>query len=265
MTTESNQDEFASIDDLANEAEQGKPDTAQPDPMDNVPEKYRGKTPQELLKIAMDQERFIGRQAEEVGFARKMAEEAVKVRQSAGNTQPTQVEDDLDEVDFFADPRKAVNRAVEQHPEVQRAKQLAQELRKEAMDNKIKAKHNDADSIVTDPEFGEWVQSNKARMKLLQEAHFNFDADAADELLTNFKLQKQVRNAAQQQQVQQLTERQETSLRAAQVDSGTGRTSGKKLLRRADVQELMKDPVKYARYQDLILQAYAEGRVVNDV
>jgi hypothetical protein len=249
---ESSQDEFATL---------GDQPPAEPDLESKIPEKYRGKTPDELLKIVMDQEKFIGRQAEEVGFARKMAEEITRTRQSAQPAKAPPQEDDLDEADFFSNPKEAINKAVERHPEVQKAKQLASELRQEAMTREVKSRHSDVDAIVSDPSFGAWVQGNKARVKLLQEAHFNFDADAADELLTNYKLQRKLASAETEEKTEQIKAKQATNLKAAQVDAGTRNTSGGRIYRRADVQEVMKDPVKYAAYADEIFQAYAEGRV----
>lgn len=256
-----NGDEFASLDELAPSTQnQSANQQAEANP---IPEKYRGKSVDDLLKIVQDQEKFIGRQAEEVGFARKMAEEASKLRQSVPvNNEPAKVNDDLEDVDFFADPKNAIKKAVESHPEVQRAKQLAMDMRREQVQSRIKQLHPDVDTIAADPEFAQWVQGNKARMQLLQMAENNFDADAADELLNNFKTQKRIRQAETENQTQELTERKNDALKAAQVDSGTRPDAGKKFLRRADIIDLMKNnPARYAALQDEIMRAYAEGRV----
>ena len=264
MTVENTQDEFASIDELtAQKGEQQVQKTEdKPDPMANVPEKYRGKTPEEILQIALEQDRFIGKQAEEVGFARQMVKQALE---RAGN--PPKEEkpkpNDLDEIDFLADPQTAVKRAIESHPEVKAAKELAIQVRRDQMQSKVRQAHADVDQVVADPEFAQWVQASPARMMLLQHAENNFDASAADEILSNFKLHKQVKSAQQTQAQQEIRQAQQQNLRAAQVDGGTRVETGGKKYRRADVREIMKDPARYGALGDEILRLYVEGRIVD--
>lgn len=263
MTTENNQDEFASVDELA--AQQGQQTQNQPenkpDPMAGVPDKYRGKTPEELLAIAMEQDRFIGKQAEEVGFARTMVKQALE--RAPQNVKPP-VDDgknELDDIDFLADPKTAVRKAIESHPEVKAAKEMALQVRRQQMQQQVRATHSDIDQVVADPEFAQWVQASPARMMLLQHAENNFDAAAADEILSNFKMHRQVKSAQQQQEQTTLRQTQQENLKAAQVDGGTRSQSGGKVYRRADVREIMKDPARYAALGEEILRLYAEGRI----
>lgn len=245
------QDEFASI------GEQNQaPETPE------VPSKYKDKTPEELLKIVLDQERFIGRQAEEVGFARKIAEESLK-RQSVAPVQPQESEDDLDEVDFFTDPKKAINKAVSQHPEVVQARKMALEMRKTQAQREIKQAHPDVDQVVSDPEFQQWVMSSKARTMLYQTAEREMDAEAANELLDNYKMRKASNRTPESTVAQSVNKANQQSLKAAQVDSGTGyETMGKKPIRMADIRDLMRKDQK--RFDDMfpeIAEAFVSGRV----
>jgi hypothetical protein len=264
MSDQSNQDEFASIDELEAVMQQD----AAPDTTSTIPEKYRGKSADDLMKIVLDQERFIGRQAEEVGFARKMAEEAVKVRELASGTKPQDKAatslDDLTDMEFFDNPKEAVKRVVENHPDILRARQETAQMRAAQAQATIRQRHSDVGEIVQDPEFAQWVQGNSTRMRLLQEAENNYDVDAADELLNNFKMQRKMKAEQTDQKQAEIRNTANDSLRAAQVDSGSRPNGGRKLIRRADIIELQKvNPAKYAALQDEILRAYAEGRVVD--
>jgi len=258
MSTESNQDEFSSIDELDSNTQQAP---SQPDEP-AIPEKYRDKSPQDLLKILQDQDRFIGKQAEEVGFARRMAEEAVRVRQSSAVATPAPKTDELEEVDFFADPKAAVARAVQNSPEVIEARRLAQEMKREHMKQRVQQLHPDVDNIVADPEFATWVQSNRARVMMLQAADRDYDVDTADELISNFKSYKQRNQSATETKAAAIKQQQNNNLKAAQVDSGSRPDAGKKFLRRADIIELHKtNPARYEALLPEIMQAYADGRV----
>ncbi|CAB4140707.1 hypothetical protein UFOVP408_58, partial [uncultured Caudovirales phage] len=65
-----------------------------------VPEKYRGKNLADIVKMHQEAEKLIGKQAQEVGEVRKLADELIK--QNLGKNQP--VVEEAPEVDFFEDP-----------------------------------------------------------------------------------------------------------------------------------------------------------------
>jgi len=67
-----------------------------------VPEKYRGKTLDDIVKMHQEAEKLIGKQAQEVGEVRKLADELIK--HNLGNT-PTATKEQEPEVDFFEDPK----------------------------------------------------------------------------------------------------------------------------------------------------------------
>ena len=94
-------------------------------PEEELPEKYRGKSALEIAKMHQEAEKLIGRQAQEVGEVRKLADELIKqqLNTTKQDTQPS-VEDN--EIDYFANPDKAVNHAVENNPVVKQLKEQAE-------------------------------------------------------------------------------------------------------------------------------------------
>ena len=92
-------------------------------PESSVPDKYRGKSLEEIVKMHQEAEKLIGRQAQEVGEVRKLADDLIK--QQIGATNKQQPETIVQEVDFFEDPNKAINNAVENNPVLQQLKQQA--------------------------------------------------------------------------------------------------------------------------------------------
>lgn len=222
---------------------------------DTIPEKYKGKSAQEIIKMHQEAEKLIGKQAQEVGEVRKLADELLKQSLSS-KPAATEVEP---EIDFFEDPKKAVRQAVDQHPDVLAARQSAQEFKKMQIQQKLNQNHPDFGSIVQDPEFAEWVKQSPIRTQLYAKADAEFDYDSANELLSTYKQLKQIKT----QQVE--TAGKETlkqNLKAAAVDTGGTGESSKRVYRRADLIRLrMNDPDRYEALEPEIMLAYAEGRV----
>ena len=232
-----------------------------------IPEKYRGKSAAEIAKIALEQERFIGKQAQEVGEIRKLADQLILEKlntqkpKEVGNSQPT--DDELTDVDFFADPVKAVNKAVEKHPAVLAAKQAAISVKQKESLDRLTSTHPDYREVVQDPEFQNWVGQSRIRQSMFHAANREYNVEAADELLSTFKQLKARKAEIVQEGAQALKENTEKALKAVSVPSsgGTGETS-KKIYRRADLINLqIRDPERYMQLQDEIMAAYASGRV----
>ena len=222
---------------------------------DTIPEKYKGKSPQEIIKMHQEAEKLIGKQAQEVGEVRKLADELLKQSLSS-KPAATEVEP---EIDFFEDPQKATRNLIDNHPDVLAARQSAQEFKKMQIQQKLNQNHPDFGNIVQDPEFAEWVKQSPIRTQLYAKADGEFDYDSANELLSTYKQLKQIKT----QQVE--TAGKETlkqNLKAAAVDTGGTGESSKRVYRRADLIRLrMHDPDRYEALEPEIMQAYAEGRV----
>ena len=71
-----------------------------------LPEKYRDKSLDEIVRMHQEAEKLIGKQAQEVGEVRKLADELIK--QNLGTRQQTRQEEP--EVDFFENPQQAVQK-----------------------------------------------------------------------------------------------------------------------------------------------------------
>lgn len=230
---------------------------------DNIPEKYRGKSVNDIVKMHQEAEKLIGRQAQEVGEVRKLADDLLKQqlsqRQSQLNTPEQQKQQQPQEVDFFEDPNAAIKQAVSNHPDVLAAKQAAAQFKALQAKSALEKKHPDFAQVVQDGEFIEWVKGSPLRLNLYAMANSGYDFTAADELLSTFKQIRTVKTQQTQEAGQQVRKQ---NLKAAAVDTGGTGESSKKVYRRADLIRLrMTDPNRYDALQDEIMAAYAEGRV----
>jgi hypothetical protein len=227
------------------------------EPMSNdIPDKYRGKELSDIVKMHQEAEKLIGKQAQEVGEVRKLADELIK-QNLAGKPQPIQEEEP--ELDFFENPQAAVRKTVDNHPDVLAARQASQEFKKMQIQQKLASEHPDFGQIVQDPDFANWVKSSPVRIGLYAKADGEFDYDSANELLSTYK---QLRNVKAKQTNDAGETQRKSNLKAATVDVGGSGESGKRVYRRADLIRLkMTDPNRYDALHDEILQAYADGRV----
>jgi hypothetical protein len=247
-------EEYSSIED---EEEQETPEE-EPEPEDtedDIPEKYKGKSVKDIVRMHQEAERAIGKQGSEVGELRRLIDDFVKTQSVSQQQAPVE-----EEVDFFTDPEKAMAKAISKSPEVLEAKQLAASLKRQEALAVLKAEHPDLNEIVQNDNFNEWIGKSKVRQELYNRADKNFDYDAANELLTTWKERQQV--VQQSKQVEKVERKQ--AIKAASMGSskGSGEPASKKTYRRADIIELMRtNPDRYQQLSDEIMQAYAERRV----
>jgi hypothetical protein len=242
-----------------NEIQQQEEEVEQPQPKEpSLPEKYQGKSLEEVVQMHQEAEKLLGRQSSEVGELRKVVDDYIATQTpSAPQQQHVEPEDDID---YFTDPQAAVNRAIENHPKIREAQQYTEQYKKQSSLATLQVKHPDMQTILSDPKFAEWIKASKIRTQLFVAADQQYDADSADELFTLWKERKTV--AQQTANVEKQVRKQ--TLRAANTGNarGTGEGSRKKVYRRSDIIKLMKtDPERYQALSDEILTAYAEGRV----
>jgi hypothetical protein len=224
---------------------------------EGLPDKYKGKSAKEIAQMHMEAEKLIGRQGSEVGELRRVVDDYIKAQTLAKQQLKTEP---VEETDFFADPNKAVARAIENHPKIKQAEQLSLEMSRAKALNELKTKHPDFTDVVQDAGFQSWVAASKVRTELFVRADRQYDYESADELLSLWKDRQQV--AKQTASVEKEARSQAVKAATTTVKSGSDEAPSKKVFRRSDIIKLMQtDPDKYDMMQPEIMQAYREGRV----
>jgi len=221
-----------------------------------LPEKYREKSLDEIVKMHQEAEKLIGKQAQEVGEVRKLADELIK--QNLGSRQQ-QTRQEEPEVDFFENPQKAVQRTVDNHPDILAARQVTLEMKRSQIQQRLAQEHPDFGDIAKDQDFANWVKSSPIRIKIFEQADSGYDYDSANELLSTYK---QLRSVKQKQTSNEGEVTRKQNLKAVGVDVGGSGESSKRVYRRADLIRLkMQDPDRYDALSQEIMAAYSEGRV----
>ena len=245
------------IEDEVNEIQQ-EVEVEQPQEEPSLPEKYQGKSLEDVVQMHQEAEKLLGRQSSEVGELRKVVDDYI-----SSQTQPPAPQQHVEpeeDIDYFTDPQGAVNRAIENHPKIREAEQYSTQYKQQAALATLNTKHPDMQEILGDPKFAEWIKASKIRTQLFVAADQQYDADAADELFSLWKERKVV--TQQTADVEKQARKQQ--LKAANTGNARGSTEGtrKKVYRRADIIKLMRtDPDRYTALADEIMEAYAEGRV----
>ena len=249
-----NEDELPSELEVVEEQQQAKlPETEQ---LSDIPNFYRDKSLEDVIKMHQEANKLIDRQGKEVGEIRKLADELIKQNLSSNKQS---IKEETQEVDFFENPKEAIRQTVDNHPDVVAGRQAAYDFKKMQIQQKLAQEHPDFGQVASDPDFANWVKSSPIRINLFAKADGEFDYDSANELLTTYK---QLRGVKAKQTSDAGEATRKTNLKAASVDVGGSGESGKRIYRRADLIRLkMENPNRYEALSDEIMQAYSEGRV----
>lgn len=224
---------------------------------DVLPDEFKGKTPAQIAKEALFYRSQMGKQANELGEVRRLADELIKSQMHKPAEQAVS-----DEIDIFENPKEAVRRAIEQNPLVQSAAMQADQARKVLAQQQLLSKHPDAFQLIQDADFSAWVGKSRVRQELLQRAD-KYDIDSADELFSTYKELKSAKISQANSQISDAEKQARgKAMNSAGVDSGGSGEASRKIFRRTDIMKLMTtDRRKYDAMQDEIMRAYAEGRV----
>ena len=234
------------------------------DTTEDLPEKYRGKSTSDLIKMHQEAEKLASRQGNEVGELRTLVDQYINSQTSqAPSSSDPQGEEEQSELDFFENPQEAVSKAIENNPMV---KSLVETSEKTAKDQAILAIQEavpDIQSIMGDSSFLEWVKGSPIRLQQLAMVD-QYSVDAAKELFGNWKLHQGVQTSSEAPKAVPPEEDRKAALAKANTGNTSSASTGprKKIYRRADILKLMReDPKRYEEMSDEILKAYSDGRV----
>jgi hypothetical protein len=234
---------------------------------DDLPERYRGKSIKDLVKMHQEAEQVFQRHSAEVGETRKEVTELRSVvdnyiqKELTNQAPQEQRADENEDVDFFVDPVKAVDSRINNHPKIKAAEEITDNYRKQAALNQLQSQHPDYEQIVADPKFEEWVKSSPIRSRLAVEADQMYNVEAANELLSLFK--ERASMVAQTAEAER--NQRSRALKTASTGGARGSNDGvrRNTYRRSDIINMMiNEPDKYKARSGEFLKAYEEGRVI---
>ena len=257
---------FDSLDDMTqgteDSMEPSQEAAQEPNEPELVPDKYNGKSLEDVVRMHQEAEKLLGRQSSEVGDLRKVVDSYINTQLDTSQTSNTQEASNTDEeIDFYSDPEKAIERAINNHPSVKAAEESTRAYKQQTSMATLQKTHPEIPEIVNDPKFAEWIQASQIRTRMFVQADQHFDVEAANELFSLWKDRSGVINQTLQSEKegrQKAVKQGSNGYTRGNPDSGLS----KKIYRRADIIKLMKtDPERYLALSDDIQKAYAEKRV----
>ena len=199
-------------------------------------------------------EKLLGRQSSEVGDLRKSVDDLLKSKLNEASS-TKEVEPELD---FYEDPKGSVSRAVEGSETVKQMRELLVKQHEQDFLNRLVTKHPTWKETIQGSNFEEWINKSQVRSELLQRAD-NYDFNAADELLSNWK---EIKGVVEKTESLNEKDRKLQVKAASTGGKGSGESMSRKIYKRSEIVNLMiNDPQKYQANVEVFDKAYAEGRV----
>jgi len=230
-------------------------------PESTIPEKYAGKSLEEVIEMHQNAEKILGKQGMEVGHQRKLIDSLMATQQQAPEAITPKEEPVPFEDQFYADPANAVNSAIEKHPDVVKAKETRAMQNQALNQAQLESAHPDFMEIVESNDFRNWVGASKIRQELFRTAD-SYDFESANELFTTWKQINMASKTAEVKKKEKVKREKALQKTSSETRSSGDSVGGKKIYRRADLINLqVTDPTRYATLADEIQSAYAEGRV----
>jgi dsDNA-specific endonuclease/ATPase MutS2 len=236
-----------------------------------IPERFKGKSAEEIARAYVELESLQGRQANEYGQLRKTFETLLELQNKTSEpAKPAPEKKPVTVDEIYENADGAVRRVVreESQSRIEELERKLQEAERRSQAAEARAtferKHPEWQKTVQDPTFIEWIKQSPYRVKQAQVADSG-DFDAADELFSTYAELASVR-ATQTKQVRK------TAVREAALESSGGASPtpvekySRSKLESVRVRARQGDPdaERYlAAHGDDILRAYSEGRIVN--
>ena len=228
-----------------------------------VPEKYAGKSNEDLIEMHQNVEKMVGKQANEVGEQRRLIQSLMDAQTKATQAAPPTEEPVNFEDQFYSDPKGALDNAIENHPELIEARNDRKIQAQQHQVSVLEKAYPDWQEKVATKEFQNWVGESTIRTEMFKKADSDYRPDYAIELFDMFDKVNMIDKTKEVQAAEGI--KRDKALKATSSETRSSSDSslgGKKIYRRADLINLqVTDPNRYATLADEIQSAYAEGRV----
>lgn len=234
-----------------------------------IPDKFKGKPLEEIVKSYVNLESKFGQTTNELGQARRSVDQLLQekrtndlqangaTRQEAARQQPT-----LDAAALLENPTEAIGNFLKERelPLLQQHEQRIAQQERLLAEQAFMARHSDFNEVTAEPAFREWVNATPWRVGLTRDAQAG-NYQAAEALMQEYKAYRPLLNKSTASG-QGLEAARRVGLERSASGTEAGAQSGKILSRQDSMALRISDPDKYESpaYQAVLLKAIAEGR-----
>lgn len=220
----------------------------------SMPEKFAGKSAEDIVKSYTELEKELGRKNNEVGELRKLTDQILQQQLSSTSGDPT--EDSSVDFDTLVEkPGEVISEIVRK--ELESVNKRFDEIRSESRQDKFFRDNPDYEDISNSQEFYDWASASPTRQRILKDA-MSGDFDAADAILADYRAAgEQIKANEQAAEKKRSKELADASVETA----GTGASTNKVYSRAAILDLMVSNPAKYKAMLPEIEKAYEEGRI----
>ncbi len=229
-----------------------------------IPDKYQGKSLEEVIAFAESMERKASRLGNEVGQLRQLRAQV----ELQPEKKPERKEVNVDTL--LENPEKAVETIVSQSSEVQELRRTVQDISADQAKRTFESNFPDYQKDLTNDDFIEWALKNPVRRALASAAD-KYDYQAAGELWNMWTERNELVGETEKQRKEQKKVEQAKKLRDGTLESGTGNsTESKKIFSRREIRDLKtralmgdskaQDIVNDPEWNSAVMQAYVDKR-----
>lgn len=234
---------------------------------DGLPEKFRGKSVQEIVQMYQNAESELGRKNNEIGLMRKLADELIGVRalerKAAEENQPKP--SPLTANSLLDNPEEAIlgvvkREALTKHEELE---SKVASLEERLLTEEFEKRHPGFQTTMQTQEFGSFIQGSRYRQQLgLRAAQGDFAA--ADELFGLYEDFSSMKQSSPQPTPEKPSARQATTVRSGGSSAGgvVPTASGTPKFTRQELLDMrINRPEEFDARQAEILEAYKNKQV----
>lgn len=240
-------DELATLTEVSDSTDQGS----------KIPERFQGKSMEDLVNMYSNLEKDHSRLGNEVGQSRKLVDTLLQAELNRTAVKEVPKEEPTD---WNYEPEKAVRNLL--NNEVAPLKQELNSIKRGDALKEFERKHGNLVEISKSmgQDFYDWVNKSKIRSSLASKGLYgkdlnSIDLEVADELLSDWKDIQTIQKPD--------TDKREKDLKAAAMEKGASSGGSRaKMWSRTDIVNMrLNDPEKFEANRKEIDAAYREGRV----
>ena len=234
-----------------------------------VPEKFKGKSLEDVIESYTRLESEYGRMSQEIGNQRQLINEAImsKRQNDLQGYDPASQEFDVDVQDLLDDPKKVFKEFWKtQSATIEQSYQdRINQLEAKLAANQFTSRHSDVNEIAQSRDWHSWLNESPLRLRAAEQARQG-DYTVATELLDEYKASRSRAAATNSNEPQHdpLKAARDVGLEGGSANNNEGGQVQGKVISRQALQKLrMTDPDAYndPAFQAKIVQAYQQGRV----
>lgn len=231
-----------------------------------IPDKYRGKTLEDVIAMVETAQKTISRQGNEIGELRRFRESSeLELREKQ---KPQRKEVNVDSL--LENPEEAVETVIGQSNRIRELEEKVDRATRGSAQREFESKHPNFMKDLENEDFIQWAMANPVRADLAKRAD-KYDFGAADKLWTLWAERQELLGTAEKMKQEAKKVDREKKLRDGTLESGTGNsTETKKIFSRREIrdiktramqgdrkaQEIVNDP----EWNTQVMQAYFDKR-----